>query len=513
MKNRLPARFVFSLRLRLLASYLILLFVAIGVISGALILLISNRPAPPEPTYERLAALTQGLNIREFIVDMALDSNLAFIQDEIPEFLDTFSESRNVRTLHVRVTQSSATVAYDSANVFQADESISIFVDNYFDERLGKVLIRGVEQIYGGFADPNGDEWLYGGVIIVPSRRAGVRNPENNLWILAEPRPKVSLQETLADFGNALGTPLLQAGLVGIIFAVILAALISRTIAKPLQRVASAATDVAKGDYGVHVPVSGPPEVRAVAESFNQMTAEVRAAHQAQRDFLGNVSHDLKTPLTSIQGYSQAIIDGAARDPKNAAQIIFEEAGRLNRMVVELTDLVRLEAGRLSMKSEAIDMAQLTEGVVQSLKVVAEKQGVTLESHTQAMPHIAGDGDRLAQVLTNLVSNALKFTPEGGKVQVVAQFKNQGVSVIVRDTGVGIPKEDLPRVFERFYQVDKARGPSRGTGLGLAITQEIIEAHGGTITVHSEGHNRGTTFRIWLPSPQMSTIISRPSDL
>ena len=129
------------------------------------------------------------------------------------------------------------------------------------------------------------------------------------------------------------------------------------------------------------------------------------------------------------------------------------------------------------------------------------------------MPHIAGDGDRLAQVLMNLVSNAIKFTPEGGKVQIVAQFKDGGVSLTVRDSGIGIPPEDLSRVFERFYQVDKARGPQRGTGLGLAITHEIIEAHGGTISVHSKGHNKGTTFRIWLPSPQMSTIISRPIDL
>lgn len=515
MKNRIPSRFVFSLRLRLLTSYLILLLIAFGVIAGALILLIGNRPAPPETTYERLAALTQGLNIR----DLAESSNLAFIQDEIPEFLDTFAESRNIRTMHIQVTLLKdgsvlSNIAYDSADIFEVDEDIMIFRDNYYSEQLDSVLLPNADQIYGAFADPDGTEWLYGGFIISPRRLSGLRNPPtSNMWILAEPRPKVSLQETLADFGSALGPPMLQATLVGFIFAVILATLISRTIAKPLQRVARAATDVANGDYGVHVPVSGPPEVQQVAESFNQMTAEVRAAHTAQRDFLGNVSHDLKTPLTSIQGYSQAIIDGAAKDPKDAAQIIFEEAGRLNRMVIELTDLVRLEAGRLSMKSEAIDMAQLTDAVVQSLSVVAEKQGIKLESHTQTMPHIAGDGDRLAQVLTNLISNALKFTPEGGKVQVVAQFKNQGVSVIVRDTGIGIPPDDLPRVFERFYQVDKARGPARGTGLGLAITQEIIEAHGGTITVHSEGHNRGTTFRIWLPSPQMSTIISRPRDL
>ena len=510
--SRTRPKFMFTLRLRLLTSYLILLLVALGVIAGALILLISNRPAPPEPTYERLAALTQGLNIREFILDLTIESNLAFIQEEIPEFLDTFAASRNVRTLHVRVTQSSATVMYDSANYYEAGDTVSnIFQASYRNERLGKVLVRGVEQIYGGFSDPDGSEWLFGGVVFVPTRRTG--SSTNNLWILAEPRPTVSLQEALADFGNALAPPLIQAGIVGIVFAIILAALISRTIAKPLQRVALAAADVAKGDYGVHVPVSGPPEVRAVAESFNKMTAEVRSAHTAQRDFLGNVSHDLKTPLTSIQGYSQAIIDGATNNPQEAAQIIYEEAGRLNRMVVELTDLVRLEAGRLSMKTEAIDMAQLIEGVVHSLKVVAERQGVRLSAHTQSMPYIAGDGDRLAQVLTNLISNALKFTPEGGQIQVSTTFKDGGVVVMIRDSGIGIPPDDLPRVFERFYQVDKARGPQRGTGLGLAIVQEIVEAHGGSISVYSKGHNKGTTFRIWLPSPQMSTVISKPLEL
>jgi len=512
MKDKVRPKFVFSLRLRLLASYLILLLVALGVIAGALILLISNRSAPPEPTYERLATLTQGLNIRDFIIDLAGDSNLEFIQDEIPEFLDTFSESRNVRTLHLRITQSSATVMYDSADIYQAGEDIPMLFANYRNERLSQVLMRGVEQIFGSFADPDGDEWLFGGVVILTPRRNN-NTAINNLWVLSEPRPTISLQEALSDFGNALAPPLIQAAIVGFVFAVILAALISRTIAKPLQRVAYAAADVAKGDYGVHVPVSGPPEVRAVAESFNQMTAEVRTAHSSQRDFLANVSHDLKTPLTSIQGYSQAIVDGAAQNPQEAAQIIFEEAGRLNRMVVELTDLVRLEAGRLSMKSEAIDMGQLAEAIVQRLQVVAERQGVQLESHTQPMPHIAGDGDRLAQVLTNLVSNAIKFTPEGGKVLITAQFKDGGVNLTVRDSGIGIPPEELPRVFERFYQVDKARGPQRGTGLGLAITQEIIEAHGGRISVHSKGHNKGTTFRIWLPSPQMSTIISRPIDL
>jgi signal transduction histidine kinase len=239
------------------------------------------------------------------------------------------------------------------------------------------------------------------------------------------------------------------------------------------------------------------------------MADEVQSEQQAQQEFLANVSHDLKTPLTSIQGYSQAIIDGAASNPVAAATIINDEAARLNRMVVELTDLARLQAGRLSMQMTGLDMGQLAEAVGQRLSIVAREKGVDLRLETMPMPEVAGDGDRLAQVLTNLISNAINYTPPGGTVTVRTQVANGGVEVIVEDTGVGIPPSELPRIFERFYQVDKARGPRRGTGLGLAIVQEIVQAHGGKITASSAGENRGSTFTIWLPSPNLTTIMRR----
>ena len=321
----------------------------------------------------------------------------------------------------------------------------------------------------------------------------------DDLWLLAEPRPTVSLQETLSVFGSALAPSLLQAGVAGILIAILLAAIISRTIAQPLQRLAGAATAVARGDYGVNVPVSGPAELRSLAESFNQMTAEVLAANTAQRDFLGNVSHDLKTPLTSIQGYAQAIIDGAAEDTESAARTITEEASRLNRMVVELTDLERLQTGKLSMHVEPIDMRRLSEAVVKSLAVVAERKELKLEADLAPVALVTGDGDRLAQALMNLISNALQFTPAGGEVRVVVAPAPQGVMASIQDSGIGIAPEELGRVFERFYQVDKARGPQRGTGLGLAIAKEIVEAHGGRISVSSGGRDKGAVFCVWLP--------------
>ena len=498
MNGKAP-RFSFSLRLRLLTSYLVLILVTLSVIALALIILISNRGAPPQPTYERLAALTQGLNYIDVIADIPVEPNRRFIQSQVHELLEVFAGTRNVRTLHILLTQDKTSVLYDSAKKYEAGERIHLRGDSYRSQQLANVLTRGSKQFFGGFHDPDGREWLYGGLAFGQQRFFAGRADHDDLWLLAEPQPTVSLQATLAVFGNALAPPLIQAGIAGFAFALVLAALISRHIARPLQRVAEAATAVARGDYSAQAPVSGPPEARSLAQSFNRMTAQVLATNTAQRDFLGNVSHDLKTPLTSIKGYAQAIMDGAAEDTGAAAQIIHEEASRLNRMVVELTDLERLQTGKLSMASESIDMAQLCEGVVQSLTVVAERRRIQLELTAAPGAWIIGDGDRLAQVLMNLISNALKYTPAGGSARVTVEREGAGAVVSIRDSGIGIPPEDLARVFERFYQVDKARGPQRGTGLGLAIAREIVEAHGGSISVESGGRGHGAEFRVWLP--------------
>ncbi len=230
------------------------------------------------------------------------------------------------------------------------------------------------------------------------------------------------------------------------------------------------------------------------------MTEQVQAARQTQQDFMVNVSHDLKTPLTSIQGYSQAIIDGTSPKPVDSAQVIHEEAARLNRMVVEITDLARLQDGQMRLNMSTLDLNQIVQAVGERLAIVAQKKDIALRVETEAaLPTVKGDGDRLAQVLNNLLSNALKYTPRGGQVRLLTRPGQDGVEIVVQDNGIGIPAADLPRIFERFYQVDKTRGPRRGTGLGLAITREIIQAHGGQITAYSAGQDLGTTFTVWLP--------------
>jgi two-component system sensor histidine kinase ResE len=214
---------------------------------------------------------------------------------------------------------------------------------------------------------------------------------------------------------------------------------------------------------------------------------------------MANVTHDLKTPLTSIQGYSQAIMDGTARDQSKAAEIIHDEAGRLTRMVSDLTDLARVHAGRTPLRREPVDLSQIVQTVSQKLSVVADRRDIALTTHIEPVPQVMGDGDQLVQVLNNLLGNAIKYTRGGGTVRVSLWPANDGgVLIQVADNGIGIPEADLPRIFERFYQVDKARGPSRGTGLGLAIVNEIVHAHEGRINVTSKPGS-GTTFTVWLP--------------
>jgi signal transduction histidine kinase len=303
----------------------------------------------------------------------------------------------------------------------------------------------------------------------------------------------------------------LVAGVVGLVLSLALAWTMGRSIVGPLQKVTVAAEKVSQGDYDLHLDIASPDEVRSMANSFNTMTQAVKASQQAQRDFVANVSHELKTPLTSIQGFSQAILDGTADDPKavkQAAGVIHDEAGRLTRMVSQLLDLARIEAGQIVMAREPVDLRAVLEGCVEKLTPQAVQGGVSLIAELTQLPpgaRVTGDGDRLAQVFIILLDNALKHTTAGGKVTAVARYADASqVKVSVSDTGPGIPPQDLPRIFERFYQVDKSRARVKGgAGLGLAIAREIVAAHGGEIAVESIV-GVGSKFTVRLPGARPS---------
>jgi signal transduction histidine kinase len=484
------------LRARLLASYLFLLTLTLVVIVLTFLIFAGTRQEPPISAYQRLAAFIQNLNVNE-LTRQFFEANPQRLRASGVELLTNFAALQNVRVVVVNFDTN--VVLFDSENTYQRPEQLYLTVDRYnlppqVARQLQQRLPPGARLIFGAFSDPNQTEWLFSGFVNFSQQF------NSSYGILVADTPSIrSLQDALNDFGTAIATPLLQSAFIGFVVAFILATLISRTLAKPLQTFAAAAIAIANGKYEQTVPVTGPHEIRAVAEAFNRMASEVHTTQQAQRDFMANVSHDLKTPLTSIQGYSQAIMDGTAKDPTRAAAIIYDEAGRLSRMVSDLTELARLQAGALAMQKAQIDIGQITEAVVHRLHVVAEQKGITLNTDIQKIFPLIADGDRMAQVITNLISNAIKYTPPGGSVWVAVKPERGGVEIIVRDTGIGIPKSELSRIFERFYQVDKARGPERGTGLGLAISREIVHAHGGKIAVQSTGEEQGAAFIVWLP--------------
>jgi two-component system sensor histidine kinase ResE len=233
------------------------------------------------------------------------------------------------------------------------------------------------------------------------------------------------------------------------------------------------------------------------------MAAQVKATQQAQRDFVANVSHDLKTPLTAITGWSQALLDGAADTPdeqQRAAQTIHDEAERMARLVNELLDLARLESGQLQMKMRPVDLSEIMADVYHSHVPQARARSIDLELENPGPLMVHGDPDRLTQVFTNLADNALAYTPTGGKVRLVTRADDGWAEGIVTDNGPGIPEEELPRVFERFYRLEKSRARSedgRGAGLGLAIVHELVTAHGGRISV-SSSLGLGTAFVVRL---------------
>lgn len=311
-------------------------------------------------------------------------------------------------------------------------------------------------------------------------------------------RPAASLAEVVND----LGPRLLFSGLIGVAAALILGFLLSRSVAAPLHNIARAARSVARGNYRQRVPATGPLEVRELASDFNHMTEEVQRSQQTLRDFLANISHELKTPLTSIRGFSEAMLDGTIDDPagiERSARIISGESNRVLRLVQELLDLSRIESGQVSMRQDDVNLGELFDHVSEVFALRSEESGVALDVSIDGNKRIRGDFDRLEQVLNNLLDNAFRHTPSGGVVHVATRDLQPGVlQVSVSDTGVGIDPNDVPHLFERFYRASGA-GNKKGYGLGLAISREIVRAHGGEIWATSEPQ-KGTAFIFTLPT-------------
>ena len=297
----------------------------------------------------------------------------------------------------------------------------------------------------------------------------------------------------------SLVRPLLQAGLIALGVSVVIAVLLARSVYRPIRRVTAAAEKIAQGQYDQEIPVDGPKEVKGLAMCFNEMASKVKQSQYQLRHFVADVSHQLKSPLTSIQGFAQAILDGTAGDSDSklkAAQVISDESKRMIRQVDELLELSRMQSGQVQMARELVDIKELLSHCQEIFVMRAEEKDILLRMEIEPLMPVVGDIDRLEHVFSNLLDNALKNSPAGGEVRIIgSNIASDSVEVRIADDGSGIPPEQLPYVFERFYQ---AGGLRTGAGLGLAIAREIVMAHGGKIEV-SSAPGEGAEFTVRLP--------------
>jgi len=473
-----------SLRSRLWWSYLLVTAAALGVVAIILFIYIIRNPS----TYRQInARMTVTAALLRKNQSNLVDLSAAALQQRIEQIDQTTN-------LRIFIYNNKRQLVADS----QSGQAGLIRMPLLPRLRISSVL-----------RDQNGQSWLY-----------IIQYLNNGYWLLvATRRPAVPL---LTILGDELMLPILVAATVALFISLFVAFWLARWIGKPLQQVLLASRQM-PSPSAAPIEAGGPTEVRELALAFNDMNKRVLASQRSQREFVANISHELKTPLTSVQGFSQAILDGTADTPEEqiqAAQVIHDEAGRMHRMVLDLLDLARLDAGTFNMKRTPVDIPALIRSVAEKFAPQAQAAGISINVNSPALPAFPGDSDRLAQVFTNLVDNALKHTTAGGNVTLRASLvesltvpgPGREIQVEVTDNGAGIDEAALPHIFERFYQADPSRpgGKKHGTGLGLAIVKEIVGAHGGKISVRSTW-NEGSTFTVLLPltGPGASSITQR----
>lgn len=354
-----------------------------------------------------------------------------------------------------------------------------------------------------GFVEVDNTRFAY---VVIPGRvgRAGAARP-----LLAG---VVVAKHAGAGWTPILSRVLIAAGIAATV-ASLIAAVWARRLARPVQQVASATTRVAAGDLRARVPVEGSAELAALARSFNAMATALGEARRREAEFLANISHELRTPITAIRGYVEAIDEGAVHGEKGRAEalrVIKTETERLERLVSDVTDLARAGAQGLRLDIRDTDLADVLSDAASAHRSQAEGSGVAIEFVVAGTLSCRTDPDRVRQVISNLVENAIRVTPPGGSVRLSGRESGGWIVLDITDTGPGIPAEHLPHVFERAYLrnailpngEETHTQPGRlsaGSGLGLAIVRELVRALGGSVDVTSEPA-RGTTFRVALPA-------------
>ncbi len=311
--------------------------------------------------------------------------------------------------------------------------------------------------------------------------------------------------DTVAEaFEQTLLYSLLAAGVVATVAAALASLLVSRRLVEPLRYVLAATSRIASGRYGERVPVRDADELGELSQSFNAMARALGEAERRRVEVISDVSHELRTPMSTLRGYVEGLAEGVVEPTEETWTLLYAEFERLGRLVDDLQRLSRAEAGQLDLSIAPMSPADAVRLAIGGMLPLFEEKGVELKSAvSEDLPPVLADVDRVVQVLSNLLTNALRHTPDGGRVVVKAEASGDEVAFEVTDTGTGIAPEHLERLFERFYRVEKSRsrGEARGgSGVGLAISRALVEAMGGRIRVDSPGPGEGATFAFTLPT-------------
>jgi histidine kinase len=313
--------------------------------------------------------------------------------------------------------------------------------------------------------------------------------------------------DMFSGFRSGVNEALTVAAGAALLAAIVVSVLISRRIVAPIQAITKASLRIADGHFDQRVGLAGSDpeyadELAQLASAFNQMVERLEHTEQMRSQLLGDISHELRTPLTAIKGSMEALVDGVLPAEPATFEQIEQEADRLQRLVNDLQELSRVEAGAYELGRRSISVEALAQTAMQRIEQQFQQKNISLTSHlSPSLPSIQGDQDRLLQVLLNLLNNACQYTPSGGEVRVQADLQGDEVVISVKDNGIGISKEHIRQLFTRFYRVDKSRSRQAGggSGIGLTIAKHLVEAHGGRIWVESEGPGMGSTFVFALP--------------
>lgn len=302
-------------------------------------------------------------------------------------------------------------------------------------------------------------------------------------------------------FKSALGEAMVVAGLIGVVVAIIISFFVTRLIVTPVHRLARASRRIAAGHYNERVSASSKDELGEMALSFNDMAQALESVERRRLELIGDVAHELRTPVATLEGYMEGLLDGVVKPSEEIWLSLHEEAGRLRRLIDDLQELSRAEAKQIPLKLAAVSPLEIAGAAVERLENQFREKGLAFYPNLpENLPKVLADRDRAIQVLTNLLTNALRYTPVPGTVKLELKAVGYMVQFKVTDTGIGISPEHLPHLFERFYRVDKSRSRALGgSGVGLTIAKVLVEEMGGTIQVSSGGPGEGSTFSFTLP--------------